>query len=349
MVKGKRLRKSSDKPTLGDVAKAAGVSTATVSRALNQPHQVKETLRARIEDEINRLGYVRDGAARALASNKKRMIGAIIPTIDNAIFASGINALERRLYEEGYTLMLAVSNYDPKHELKQVRDIMEQGVDGLLLVGNDHAPETYSILKQHNQIFANLWALDRTSPHPCVGFDNFTAAQQVTEYLLNQGHTRFGLISGITKGNDRATARLEGAKESLKKAGIFLQPQDVVECRYDIWEGRNACRHLLGRPELERPTALICGNDVLAFGCLTECDKLGISVPTQVSITGFDDLPLCEHLSPSLTTIRVPSRMMGERAADFILDQISGRESATHIEVPTQLVVRESTSVPITK
>ncbi len=344
MIKGKRLRKNSDKPTLGDVAKAAGVSTATVSRALNQPHQVKEALRHRIEDEINRLGYVRDGAARALASNKKRMIGAIIPTIDNAIFASGINALERRLYEEGYTLLLAVSNYDPKHELKQVRDIMEQGVDGLLLVGNAHAPETYSILKQHNQIFTNLWALDKESPHPCVGFDNFSAAQKVTEYLINQGHTCFGFISGITQGNDRATARLKGARYLLESAGIKLQPKDIVECRYDIWEGRNACRHLLTRPLSERPTAIICGNDVLAFGCLTECNKLGISVPEQVSITGFDDLPLCEHLSPSLTTIHVPSQMMGERAADFILDQIAGRASAIHIEVPTQLVVRESTS-----
>ncbi|CCN35230.1 putative Transcriptional regulator LacI family [Vibrio nigripulchritudo SO65] len=344
MVKGKRLRKSTDKPTLGDVAKAAGVSTATVSRALNQPHQVKEPLRLRIEEQINKLGYVRDGAARALASNKKRMIGAVIPTIDNAIFASGINALERRLYEEGYTLMLAVSNYDPMHELKQVRDIMEQGVDGLLLVGNEHAPETYSILEKHNQNFANLWVLDRESPYPSVGFDNFRAAQQITQYLINQGHRRFGFISGITEGNDRATARLNGALSVLEEQGIALHSQDIVECRYDIWEGRNACRHLLSRKKSSRPSAIICGNDVLAFGCLTECRELGVSVPEEVSITGFDDLPLCEHLTPSLTTIHVPSQMMGERAAEFILDKIAGRECPSHIEVPTQLVVRESTA-----
>ncbi|CCN83436.1 putative Transcriptional regulator LacI family [Vibrio nigripulchritudo SFn27] len=344
MVKGKRLRKSTDKPTLGDVAKAAGVSTATVSRALNQPHQVKEPLRLRIEEQINKLGYVRDGAARALASNKKRMIGAVIPTIDNAIFASGINALERRLYEEGYTLMLAVSNYDPMHELKQVRDIMEQGVDGLLLVGNEHAPETYSILEKHNQNFANLWVLDRESPYPSVGFDNFRAAQQITQYLINQGHRRFGFISGIMEGNDRATARLNGALSVLEEQGIALHSQDIVECRYDIWEGRNACRHLLSRKKSSRPSAIICGNDVLAFGCLTECRELDVSVPEEVSITGFDDLPLCEHLTPSLTTIHVPSQMMGERAAEFILDKIAGRECPSHIEVPTQLVVRESTA-----
>ncbi|MEH6577213.1 MAG: LacI family DNA-binding transcriptional regulator [Amphritea sp.] len=347
MKPGKRSQNSTrKKPTLGDIAKAAGVSTASVSRVLNQPEAVGEKVRTEVEQQIRLLGYVRDGAARALASNKSRIIGAIIPTLESAIFASGINAVEQRLAEAGYTLLLAISNYDLENELREIRKMMEQRVDGILLIGNDHLPEAYDLMQQHDQLFANIWAFHEDSPFPCIGFDNRSAAKQVAEYLLDMGHRRFSIIAGITKNNDRAAERVAGVKDALQAHGLELNDSYIVEKSYDIWEGRHAARFLMNRPRNERPTAIVCGNDVLAFGCLLECLHSGIKVPEEVSITGFDDLPLSEHLPPGLTTVNVPTGHMGRQAAEFLLDSLAGKVPTPKIKLPTQLVVRGSTGAP---
>lgn len=344
MNKSKRSQNTArKKPTLEDVAKAAGVSTATVSRALNTPEAVGEKVRARVKQQIRLLGYVRDGAARALASKSSRIIGAIIPTLESAIFASGINAVEQRLDEAGYSLVLAVSSYDMEHELRQIREMMEQGVDGILLVGNEHLPEAFDLMNQHQQLFANIWAYSEDTPHYCIGFDNRSASRQVAEYLLELGHRRFSTIAGITKNNDRAALRVQGIKDALQAQGLELNDSYIVEKSFDMWEGRHATRFLMDRPKNERPTAIICGNDVLAFGCLLECLHSGIKVPEEVSITGFDDLPLSEHLLPGLTTVHIPTVDMGRKAAEFLLDTLAGKPHKPKVELPTQLVVRGST------
>jgi len=335
------------KPTLGDIAKASGVSTATVSRVLNQPEAVGEKVRAKVEHQIRLLGYVRDGAARALASRKSRIIGAIIPTLESAIFASGINAVEQRLAEAGYTLLLAVSNYDLENELREIRKMMEQGVDGILLIGNEHLPEAYDLMKQHDQLFVNTWAFREDSPYPCIGFDNRSAAKKITEYLLDLGHHRFGIIAGISKNNDRATLRVAGVMDALQAHGLELSDNHMVEKSYDIWEGRHAMRFLMDRPKNERPTAIVCGNDVLAFGCLLECLHSGIKVPEEISIVGFDDLPLSEHLTPGITTVHVPTVQMGHQAAEFLIDSLAGKSPKLKINIPAQLVVRGSTGAPV--
>ncbi|RXJ72870.1 LacI family transcriptional regulator [Veronia nyctiphanis] len=344
MTPRKRLHSGTNKPTLSDVAKAAGVSTASVSRVINNSGPVNPELRAKIEQTILKLGYVRDGAARALASSKTRIVGAIIPTIDNAIFASGISELEKVLYQAGYTLMLSVSNYDLEHEYRQIRDMLEQRVEAVALVGNLHLPESYALLEQHQKLYVNLWTLSETNDHPSVGFDNREAGAKIANYLLNLGHTQFAIISGIRTGNDRAQERVRGVTEALAAEGITIDDADIIECRYGIWEGRHAARHLMRRPDNERPTAVICGNDVLAFGCITECQHLGLNVPEDVSITGVDDLPFSEHLSPALTTLHIPSKTMGQKAAQYILDKLAGNEPENRITVSTQLIARDSTA-----
>ncbi len=334
------------KPTLGNVAQAAGVSTATVSRVLNNPEAVGDKVRAKVEQQIRLLGYVRDGAARALASKSSRTIGAIIPTLESAIFASGINAIEKRLDEAGYTLLLAVSNYDMEHELNQIREMMEQGVDGILLIGNDHLPEAFDLMRQHHQLFANIWAYSEDSPHPCIGFDNHQATYELTEHLLSLGHQRFSIIAGITNGNDRAALRVQGVKDALEQNGLKISDNCIVEKNYDLWEGRHATRHLMDRPKNERPTAIVCGNDVLAAGCLLECLHSGIRVPEDVSVTGFDNLPLSEHLLPGLTTIHIPTAQMGRQAAEYLLDNIANKSPSLKSKLATQLVIRGSTGAP---
>ncbi|MDA0997557.1 MAG: substrate-binding domain-containing protein [Proteobacteria bacterium] len=340
------MSRQSENPTLQDIAAAAGVSTATVSRVLNQPASVSEKLRVRVEAEVVKLGYVRHGAARALASSRAYTVGAVIPTLESAIFATGVNAIESRLDAEGLTLLLAVTNYDRTHEFRQVRNLLEHGVDGIILVGSDHDEKVFDLLEQQGCPFVNTWTHDEASRHPCVGFDNVTAASRITEYLIGLGHIRIGMIAGIQAGNDRARDRVAGVRQALNRAGLDLAPIDLVERPYELAAGRDGFIRLLGRPPQNRPTAIVCGNDVLALAAMIEAGGMGVQVPEDISITGFDDLPFCEHLPPGLTTVHVPSRQMGTFAAEYILDRIAGRPSAMRVELPTQLMIRGTAAAP---
>lgn len=340
------MAKPNENPTLKDIAEAAGVSTATVSRVINNPLSVSEPLRERVDAKVRQLGYVRHGAARALASSRAYTVGAIIPTLESAIFASGVNAIENRLDAEGLTLLLAVTNYDPAHEFRQVRDLLERGVDGIILVGRDHDDDVFRLLERQACPFVNTWTYDANSQHPCVGFDNVAAAREVTEHLIGLGHRHIGMIAGIANGNDRARDRIQGVRQALKAAGLTLAPRDMVERRYDLAAGRDGFRALMDRAPTDRPTAIVCGNDVLALAALIEAGHMGLRVPEDVSVTGFDDLPFCEHLPPGLTTVHVPSRQMGTHAAAYILERIAGGTGEPRIELPTRLVVRGTTAPP---
>lgn len=330
--------------TQGDVAKAAGVSTATVSRVINQPDSVRMPVRLRVEAAITQLQYVADAAARALASKRSRCIGAVIPTLANAIFADGIEAFQTQLNEAGLSLMLTSSSYDTKHELTQVRTLIERGVDAVMLVGLDHDPLIYSLLKQRKIPYVLTWAYNKDCPHPCVGFDNYAAAKLIPTHLANLGHQKFAVINGISKGNDRAFDRLQGMQNSLLAHGITLTKSAIIECNYTIEEGREACRTLL--MSQHPPTAILCSNDVLATGALLECQSCGIDVPEEVSIAGFDDLAISANLTPSLTTIHIPFKLMGQKAAQYLINRLAGETPPAQQELSIELRLRNSTSAP---
>ncbi|MGI9384357.1 MAG: LacI family DNA-binding transcriptional regulator [Methyloligellaceae bacterium] len=341
----KRLQKTARaQVTVEDVARAAGVSTASVSRVLNDDSSVSPELRAKVERQIGALGYVRHGAARSLRSLRSLTVGAVIPTLENAIFAAGIDAFERRLHDDGYTLLVALSGYDLEHEAMQVRRLLERGVDGMMLIGDDHAPATYDLLGRSGVHAVNTWTYETNAEHACVGFDNRAATRKIVHYLVGMGHRRIAVISGITEGNDRARARVEGVRAGLGDHGLELPASLLLERKYGIAEGRHALRALM---EAEpRPTAIVCGNDVLAYGALFACADLGIVVPDDVSITGFDDLPLTAQLRPALSTIHVPSREMGRRAAEYLLEKLASRPVSHATELAAELVVRDTTSSP---
>lgn len=345
MSNRKRLQKSAKKkPSLLDVARQAGVSTATVSRYLSNPEMVREQRRLRIESVIEELGYIPDGAARALASKRTRTIGAIVPTLDNAIFAKGIQSFQERLHASGYTLFVASSNYSLEGEREQAETLISRGIDGLLLVGLDHDARLFGRLDRVGIPYVNTWAFDASAERPCIGFDNFNSARRLTDYLVDLGHTRFGVISAITRDNDRAINRLAGVRESLNAAGIRLPTEAIVECRYDLSDGRQAMRRLAA---LENPpTAVVCGNDVLAYGAISECQEMGLDVPADVSVVGFDDLPMSQHIRPKLTTMHVPSEEMGRRAAEFLIAELNDEKTVDHYELEVSLIVRESTARP---
>jgi LacI family transcriptional regulator len=328
---------------LADVARLSRVSTATVSRALTLPHKVKPATAARINQAVETLGYVVHGAARALASRRTRTIGAVIPTLDNTIFANTVQALQKTLDEAGYMLLVASHEYDAQVEARVTRALIEHGVDALVLLGTTHQPGLLQLLEAHQVPCVLTWAL-AGGRFPCVGFDNRAAAVSIARHLFELGHRDFAMISGVTAGNERASERQHGVRAALAERGLSLPPQRVVEKPYTLSAGREGLREILaGGPA---PTAVICGNDVLAIGALAECHERDIAVPARISITGFDDMEIAAVVTPGLTTVRFPAGDLGALAARHLLARLAGREVEMRTELPVELVVRGSTAPP---
>ncbi len=337
-------RKRTTAARLSDVARAAGVSLSTASRALADPQLVHPQTRAKIDQAARLLGYVPHGAARALASKRSRTVGAVVPTLDNPIFAHSTQALQRALGEAGYTLLLGSHEYDMDTEFEVTRALVERGVDGLALVGTDHSPDLYQFLARSGVPFELTWAIDPDRRHHCVGFSNRLASIRVTQYLLELGHRELAVVSGYTAHNDRARDRVAGVREGLAAHGLELPEARYVETAFSVSSGRLALRDLLARGS--PPTAIACGNDLLAFGVLLECAARRIAVPGEMSVAGFDDIELAAEVSPPLTTIHIPTADIGRRAAERLLARLSGQRVSRIEELAADLIVRGSTGPP---
>jgi LacI family transcriptional regulator len=331
-------RISKSQPKLVDVARVARVSTATVSRALSAPQLVSHTTRRRIDAAIRKLRYVPHGAARALRSQRTRTVGAIVPTLGNAIFANYTQALQKQLATRGYRLLLSCDEYDSRIEETLVAPLIQHGVDGLVLVGRDHREALFRAMKDHGIPYVLTWTSGTRGRHPCIGFDNAAAAERVACFLLDMQHRQFGMIAGICKGNDRARERVAGVRRALAGRDITLDPSRVLERPYTFAAGREAM-HALMRLK-PKPTAVICGNDVLAVGAMAECHAMGIDVPRTVSVTGFDDMDIASVVSPPLTTVRVPTEELGRAAADYIVARIESRPYAPLATMHVDIIVR---------
>lgn len=334
-AKGQRLR-----PTIEDVARKAGVSTATVSRCLNDPDLVIASTRDRVMQAVDELGYAPNFSAKTLAANKSGTIGAIIPTMENAIFARGLQAFQEELGEFGYTMLVASSAYRQDLEAQQIRNLVARGVDALMLIGHDRDPQTYHFLAKRGLPFVNAWTYNRDVEATSVGFDNHQAMRGLADRVLDLGHTRLGFISAHRTQNDRARERLEGAMDALQARGIDSASMSVVDVNYSIRNGALAFEQIMQGPS--RPTAVLCGNDVLAIGALNMARQMGLNVPSDVSITGFDDIELAQVSTPELTTVHVPHREMGKRAARLLVDQLNGKAQRQMVELETRIVMRET-------
>jgi len=341
MVLQFRHMKRRPNPRLDDVARAAGVSLATASRALSAPQLVHAETRARVLSAAERLSYVPHGAARALATQRSRTVGAVFPPVDNPIFASATHALAQELAAAGFTLLLASHDYDPDAELAAARALIERGVDGMVLVGTDHAPALYRLLEQAGLPFELTWSLDPGGFRHCVGLSHRLASAHVTQHLVELGHREFAVIAGVVRYNDRARERLAGVRETLAARGLALPAERVVEAPFSVADGRAALGRLLARaPGF---TALVCGNDPLAIGAVLEAQARSIAVPQALSIAGFDDVELAAQISPGLTTVHVPSADIGRLAGRRLLARLEGKRVRRSEEVPAPLVLRGTT------
>jgi len=312
-----------DLPTLADVARMANVSTATVSRCLNSPDKVGKTTRETVMNAVNALGYSPNFGARALAAKRTNTVGAVIPTMDNAIFARGLQAFEEELNSLGMTLLVASSNYLPDREEEQIKTLVARGADALLLIGYDRDPSVYEFLARQSIPMVIAWAYQSNSSMHAIGFDNRAAVRSMTHHILDLGHKRLGFISAPQSTNDRARERVLGARDALTEKGFAPSALSVVEMNYSISNGGTALAELL-RKDTDI-TAVLCGNDVLAVGALKMAKKLGLSVPRDLSITGFDDIEISTIADPEITTVHVPHRQMGRKAAQYLAQFINDK------------------------
>jgi len=336
----------SNRSSAKDVARLAGVSTATVSRVLNTPYQVEEQTQKLVRDAVKKLHYVPHGAARALRSARSQMIGAIIPSFDYALYARLTSAMQTALDAKGYSVVLAEHHYNLKAELRTTEQLIRHGVDAFVFVGINHDAELFSMLQNYGRPYILTWGIDPSGHHPSIGFDSRSATFDLTRHLIDLGHKRFGLLSATTKGNDRATDRGAGVQAALAQSGLKLSNDCVEYGAIDLATAKQMMHKLLRLEPSHRPTAVVCTNDVFAVGAMTACREVGVIIPDDISITGCDDTDLGATQTPPLTSIHTPITEVGCAAAEQIIARLEGQPYIHSQSFPYKIVFRGSVCEP---
>jgi LacI family transcriptional regulator len=329
---------TSRKSTLLDVAKLSKVSRATAARALTHPYMLSQDTLVAVNKAIQQLGYMPDASARALASGRSGMVGAIVPTLDNSVFARAIHQLQIGLSDGGLQLVVAAHEYSPTVEAQAIRTLLSRGIDALVLVGAERPPETWELLRtsRTSVIITYTFHEDFDS----IGFDNDRAGYLAARHLLELGHRDFGFICGPLRANDRMAGRIRGASTALTEAGLELRRSHVSEQAFSLSGGKLGVHDLmsLGKP----PTALICGNDLLAAGAVFELVSRGLRVPADISVVGMENLEITMFTQPNLTSVQLPTKDIGIETARHILAMLRGEPTQRRVELEVTLVQRHS-------
>lgn len=352
--KRRRNRKKKGDVKLADVARLAGVSPATVSRALNQADKVSPVTLKRIRKTITTLNWVPHAGARALASHSSRLIGVIVATLGNPNVAIGLQAIERRLAEAGYSLLIACDDLDPKKQLAHARIMLERGADALILHGEGHKRDIWEFLSSQDVPVIVNHSFSTAPGCLSVGYDAYAEFSRLTSHLLDLGHRSFGLMMLTSptlerKGDTRPMARIrtkyKGVVDTLAKHDIVIRDEHRTNTFFSLNAGRRCFRKIMS--SASPPTALICMNDQMAIGAIIESREMGLSVPADVSIVGCDDIELAGLTEPPLTTIRPPDEAMGTMTAESVLECIARTRSCEGWrELAAEIVIRESTAPP---
>lgn len=329
---------SKRRATLRDVAKRSGVSVATVSRVLNSPLQVSVTTRERVQAAIDQLRFFPSPAARAINSGRTRLIGALVPTLDNAIFARFLDALQATLATRDLSLVVATTEGDPEAEAVKAQNLVECGAEGLVVSGLRRAEAFYVLVERAQVAVVATSFFDPGYKFPTIGYDNKRVSQTALEHLTTLGHRRIAVLHGPVENNDRTAARLSGLTLSAGLALSFHETELSV---------RGACAATAGlQDDLDSVTAILCLSDVLAMGALFELRRRGRIVPDEISVIGIDDLPSSEFVEPPLTTVRLEVSRMGETTGRAMADWIERGDMPSALHLDGELVVRQTTAPP---
>ncbi len=325
--------------TLRDVAQEAGVSTATVSRVLNGSAVVSEGTRARVQAAIDALHFVPSAAARAINSGRTHVVGALVPTLDNAIFSRFLDALEEELAGYGLSLVVATTKDDTDREAKRARGLVDIGVEGLIVSGVTHSPVLDALIEKRELPVVAISYFDPSYHLPTIGYDNESAARSALGLLRDNGHKSISVYHGPSAGNDRTRARLKAFRNDPQSDFRFCAMP------LDVFAASIAARSDFAGPG--RATAVLALSDVLAQGALFGLQALGISVPGEVSVVGIDDLPSSAATTPALTTVHLPAREMGQRAAAALAKWVEDGIRPAPERLDTKVMRASSSLAPV--
>lgn len=329
---------------MADVAQHAGVSAQTVSRALRNPKEVSEETYARIEEAIKATNYVQNLAASHLASNKSKTVAAIIPLLSASIFSETIQGLNEILLEEGYQLFIGHTDYRQDREEALVRTFSARRPDGFFIIGTHHNRSTMSLLKKSGVPVVESWDWTERPIDMLVGFSNSAAIDSVVDHLVGKGYRNL-VFSGVIKPGDyRAKERLAGFEHAVNRLLPDQPRRTVIISDKPISMDTGSALLRTVRERYPEADAIVFSSDLFASGALLECQKIGISVPGELAITGFGDYEIARQLNPGLTTISVPTYQIGESAADLLLAAMNSRRIPKRsLDVGFKLIVRGST------
>ncbi len=331
-----------------EVAKRAGVSTATVSRVLSEPSVVAPATRRKVLQAIERLGYEPNATAKNLRMLRTGKLLVTVPDISNPFFSLIIQGIEDAAQREGYSVLVGDTQHAEKREERYAMMLKRKEADGLIFLGHRLPKEAASLIRQMAPRCApvvNGCEFSQTLGIPSVHIDNAKAAYEAMDHLYGLGHRRIGIVTGPLV-SPLSRDRLNGATSRAKKEKAereFI----VMHGDFSIESGAAAAERLLGRSQ--RPTAIFCFNDEMAMGVLEVAHRLGVRVPAQLSVVGFDDIRFAAHTAPPLTTIAQPTRQIGEGTVRLLLGILAGggdAETPESVTLPHKLVVRASTAPP---
>jgi LacI family gluconate utilization system Gnt-I transcriptional repressor len=328
--------------TLKHVAERAGVSPITVSRALNKPDTVSETLRIQVERAVEELGYVRNRVAGALASAETRVIPVVVPSLSNSVFVETIQGIQDVIHGAGYQLLLGNTEYDLDQEYAWISTFLGWSPPGLIVAGTKHLDRTTTLLKRWGKPVAEIMEFDKGSIDINVGLSHYEAGEVMGNHLIERGYKEIAFVGCSIKADYRAWQRFKGLDRRLMRAGLKRrQPIEYQAASSAALGGQALIDILAEKPELD---ALFFANDDLAVGALLRAQREGIKVPERIAVAGFNGLGLSELVTPALTTIASPRREIGRIAAEKLLGRIRGEASPTRrVNVGFKLMAREST------
>jgi LacI family transcriptional regulator len=332
------------KASVKSLAAATGLSVATISRVLNKSDRVSEKTRERVLTALKEHGYVMNSAARALSTNRTRTIGAVVPTLAYSIFARFLNSLEAKLAELGYALVVATSGGELNVEANRARELLDIGAEGLILTGSDHDEDLIAMMQERDIPFICTSVSDTAQGVPSIGYDNVSLAKKAMQYLFSKGHHRISVVHGDIATNDRVVRRLKGVEESANELGIEVY---YIQTSSDVAGGVAAAQAFL--KNAMPASACLCLSDILALGMIFEFSRCELTVSEDVSIMGFDDFDWAEHCFPTLTTIGLPTILMGEQAAEAMAKRLDDNVAIENVVLDAHIIERDSVKKIINK
>ncbi|MDT5157552.1 MAG: LacI family transcriptional regulator, repressor for deo operon, udp, cdd, tsx, nupC, and nupG [Acidobacteriota bacterium] len=326
--------------SIKDVAREAGVSTATVSHVLNNTRFVSEEMRARVLEAVELCGYYPNAHARSLASGRSQILGLVVSDISNPFFPELVKSIEAAAFERGYDVILSNTNYDPERTSHYVRRLIERKVVGVALMTSELDASLIGELarREVSVVFLDLGRPGVHMSNLCVNYE--AGIEEAIGHLVTLGHSRIAFVGGPA--HLRSAARRHEAFRKSMRRRLPKVPVRIHHGDFKLEGGRRAAREILdGR---ERPTAIVAANDMMALGVMFELRAVGLSIPHDISVIGFDDIAFAALSDPPLTTICLPRAELGRRAVEALMATLSHPDQqGVEIDIPTHLVIRGST------